>query len=1180
MTPKMWVLGSRLLFCGALVAPTLSAGPTAPLSPRGVTIAGGQWTWASGSDRVAEAETAGVYGTKGVAAPENVPGARDLSVSWRDANGNLWLFGGEGYSERGSGALNDLWKWDGTSWTWVSGSSVADQLGVYGTKGVPAAANVPGARWGSVSWTDANGRLWLFGGAGPTTFGYGYFNDLWRWDGTSWTWVSGSSQPNWRGTYGVKGVAAPANVPGAREGSVSWKDASGNLWLFGGRIPWATTQDYFNDLWRWDGTNWTWMSGSNVPNQSGVYGTKGVAAPENVPGARRNLVTWADASGNLWLFGGSRIVGEFREEFNDLWRWDGTNWTWVSGSDTANQYGVYGTKGVAAPANAPGARESAVSWTDPAGGFWLFGGDGYAAIDAAIDGGGLNDLWRWDGTTWTWISGSDGAGQLGVYGTKGTVAPGNVPGGRAGSVSWTDSNGSLLLFGGAGKDSASSGWLHDLWQWDGTGWTWVSGSQFRHTPGVYGTKGVPAAGNVPGARSRSVSGRGATGSLWLFGGYGYDAAGQGALNDLWKWDGTNWTWVSGSSGANEAGVYGTKGVPAPGNVPPARADSVSWTDASGSFWLFGGWGYPANTTLLNDLWKWDGTNWTWMSGSNGGSQYGTYGTKGVAAPENVPGARVGSVSWTDAGGNFWLFGGVGQAADRVGGYGRLNDLWRWDGTNWTWMSGSDWVEEAGSYGTKGVAAPENVPGARSGSVSWTDANGNLWLFGGGGQAAAGSGGEGSLNDLWKWDGTSWTWVSGSSEANQVGSYGAKGVAASGNVPGARNGAISGMDAHGNLWLFGGVTVMSGNVSIFNDLWKWDGTNWTWASGSSAVGQRGSYGTKGVAASGNVPGARRDSISWTDASGNLWLFGGEAAGYTGTLNDLWVFGTDCTSLAAPTAASGGPYGTGATIQFTASTVPGATWFWTGPSGFTSTAQNPTIPNATMAMAGTYEVRAIVDGCTSAAATTTVDVFLAHALTVSTGGAGTGHVASSPSGIDCGSSCSALFASGTPVTLTATPDGTSRFAGWIGEGCFGTVPCTLTMDGAKSVSATFLPAAGSGFFALTPCRVVDTRNAAGPWGAPALAAGGTRTFQIAGQCGVPADALAVTMNVTVTNATAAGSLNVYPGTGPGPATDTVTFAAARSRANNTTMGLVGGVLSVADRQATGTVDLILDVSGYFR
>ena len=117
-------------------------------------------------------------------------------------------------------------------------------------------------------------------------------------------------------------------------------------------------------------------------------------------------------------------------------------------------------------------------------------------------------------------------------------------------------------------------------------------------------------------------------------------------------------------------------------------------------------------------------------------------------------------------------------------------------------------------------------------------------------------------------------------------------------------------------------------------------------------------------------------------------------------------------------------------------------------------------------------------------------------------------------------------------------------------------------------------------LAPCRIVDTRNAAGPYGGPALAAGGTRSFDIAGQCGVPADALAVTLNVTVTNPSTAGSITLYPGTGLAPGTSTVFFAAGRTRANNATIGLVDGVLSVADRQESGTVDVIVDVSGYFR
>jgi hypothetical protein len=85
-----------------------------------------------------------------------------------------------------------------------------------------------------------------------------------------------------------------------------------------------------------------------------------------------------------------------------------------------------------------------------------------------------------------------------------------------------------------------------------------------------------------------------------------------------------------------------------------------------------------------------------------------------------------------------------------------------------------------------------------------------------------------------------------------------------------------------------------------------------------------------------------------------------------------------------------------------------------------------------------------------------------LTVTKSGTGTGTVASSPSGISCGTTCSASFDSGTVVNLTATPDSGSTFAGWSGA-CTGTGACSVTMDAAKSVAATFTANAGS--FTLT-------------------------------------------------------------------------------------------------------------------
>jgi len=413
-------------------------------------------------------------------------------------------------------------------------------------------------------------------------------------------------------------------------------------------------------------------------------------------------------------------------------------WTWVSGADTSGQAGSYGTKGAPAATNVPGARGSAVSWSDSRGNLWLFGGYGF---EEPLSIGYLNDLWKFDGTNWTWVSGSSSMNQAGAYGVKGTAAPANAPGARESAVSWIDGNGNLWLFGGYGYDAAASlGLLNDLWKFDGTSWTWVSGASTTGQPGVWGAKGTAAATNVPGARQSAASWMDGSGNLWLFGGSNdpSNAFQAGFLNDLWKFDGTSWTWVSGSDAGDQAGSYGAKGAPA--NVPGARWGTVTWVDAAGRLWLFGGFGIDASASVgfLDDLWMFDGTGWTWASGSKLAWQNAVYGTKGTAAAANVPGGRCDAVSWSDPSGGFWLFGGIGYNATQDSD--ELNDLWKFDGTNWTWMSGSSQFGQSGSYGTKGTAAAANVPGERYTAVSWMDRNGNLWLFGGS-----------DRNDLWEYE---------------------------------------------------------------------------------------------------------------------------------------------------------------------------------------------------------------------------------------------------------------------------------------------------------------------------------------------------------------------------------------------------------------------------------------------
>jgi len=89
-----------------------------------------------------------------------------------------------------------------------------------------------------------------------------------------------------------------------------------------------------------------------------------------------------------------------------------------------------------------------------------------------------------------------------------------------------------------------------------------------------------------------------------------------------------------------------------------------------------------------------------------------------------------------------------------------------------------------------------------------------------------------------------------------------------------------------------------------------------------------------------------------------------------------------------------------------------------------------------------------------------------LTVTKAGAGAGTVTSNPAGISCGATCASPFNRGSAVTLTAAASGGSVFAGWTGGGCAGTGACAVTLAADTSVSATFVPQAGTPTAAIVP------------------------------------------------------------------------------------------------------------------
>src|SRR5580658_6266072 len=137
-----------------------------------------------------------------------------------------------------------------------------------------------------------------------------------------------------------------------------------------------------------------------------------------------------------------------------------------------------------------------------------------------------------------------------------------------------------------------------------------------------------------------------------------------------------------------------------------------------------------------------------------------------------------------------------------------------------------------------------------------------------------------------------------------------------------------------------------------------------------------------------------------------------------------------------------------------------------AGWTAGGCSGNSPTCTLTLSASQQVTASFNAIPSPAV-----------LSVSLAGTGTGTIGSAPSGINCAPTCSASFASGTQVTLTATAGANSSFAGWAGSGCSGTNPtCTLTLIASQQVTATFnttvvvltvnLAGAGAGTIASNP------------------------------------------------------------------------------------------------------------------
>ena len=360
--------------------------------------------------------------------PSTSPPARDnAAFAYDGATSQLVMFGGTGIppGQLYSGALQDTWTWDGTTWTSRPTGTTPTVI-----PGGPAPDPV------SLSYDAESAQLVLFGGDASSQQQAPDDSDTWLWTGSDWS--NATPLP----TSPANGFADSMAYDNATSQMVSVVDGqtfewTGEAWddlnpsnsppgygllaydAATGELIWFEQNSYPGDntsTWSWDGTNWQQLSPSSSPSP-----VDGVAS-----------LAYDTSSGQLVLVG---AFGSGSATSEQTWTWDGNTWSKRT------------------PASTPPALSDASMAYDPVTeDLILFGGFTLTPTPAVVEAA----TWAWNGATWTQLS------------------PVTSPPPTAdGAFAYDPAAGELLLFGGQqlcingecqqGSDST--------WAWDGTSWT-------------------------------------------------------------------------------------------------------------------------------------------------------------------------------------------------------------------------------------------------------------------------------------------------------------------------------------------------------------------------------------------------------------------------------------------------------------------------------------------------------------------------------------------------------------------------------------------------------------------------------------------------------------------------------------------------------------------------------------
>jgi hypothetical protein len=531
--------------------------------------------------------------------------------------------------------------------------------------------------------------------------------------------------------------------------------------------------------WELNGTTWTQLH------------------PVHSPSSRRDPAMTYDAERHKTVLFGGTVPGS-TTRLNETWTWNGTDWTQHS-----------------TPSSAGSLYQAAMAF------------DRTSRLVVLYDG---SRTWAWNGSSWAQVAptlfppigmalaSNPGGGIVGFWGTETwkfaanawtRLSPATSPSPRTVSSMVLDpGRGRTVLFGGTPAGSCPCPPLSDTWEWDGTTWTMASGVG----GGPDATESALLAFNPSSHRTVLLDPATTPFTTWTWNGttwsrqadieppaeppvVSYDVTHANTVlfagGQTWTWDGTVWSQKH------------------PAQSPRARRGaSMVFDRARGVTLLFGGGYDDGSWHVLNETWKWDGTNWTQV------------------APATSPPARSsGSMAYDSARSRVVLFGGTSTTYGDVAA-----DTWEWNGTNW-----------------RHVSSPTSPPARANASMAFDALHGRTLLFGG---RATGP----RFADTWAWDGVTWTSVAttgpaGRTDAAMVydgasrrvlllsGQFDSTAAARLSSqdqwawggdawiraspigVPGERYGSAAAYDAaRQRIVLVGGIVETPGGASYANDTW--------------------------------------------------------------------------------------------------------------------------------------------------------------------------------------------------------------------------------------------------------------------------------------------------------------------------------------------------------------------------